>query len=110
LAVCAAQVYVFSTVDRDSFLEIERWRRKVEAECGPIVSVLVQNKVDLLDQAVVKSSEAEDLARRMGRRAWSRITGARKVYPGSHARVGGLFRSQAVPHVRQRQCAGERGL
>ncbi len=46
-----AAVYAFSTSDRASFLEIERWRDKVEAECGEICSVLVQNKIDLIDQA-----------------------------------------------------------
>ena len=34
-----AVVYVFSTTDRDSFLEIERWQTKVQEECGDIVSV-----------------------------------------------------------------------
>eukprot|EP01006_Ploeotia_vitrea_P039515 TRINITY_DN66355_c7_g8_i1.p2 TRINITY_DN66355_c7_g8~~TRINITY_DN66355_c7_g8_i1.p2 ORF type:complete len:267 (-),score=148.35 TRINITY_DN66355_c7_g8_i1:8-754(-) len=61
-----AVVYVFSTVDRDSFLAIDRWRQKVEEQCGSIISVLVQNKIDLLSQATVKSVEVEDLARRMG--------------------------------------------
>src|SRR3954468_23374733 len=61
-----AVVYVFSTTDRDSFLEIERWKSKVEAECGQICQVLVQNKIDLLDRAVVQSGEVEDLARRCG--------------------------------------------
>lgn len=62
-----AVVYAFSTTDRDSFLEVERWRTKVEAECGTgIVSVLVQNKVDLMDRAAMTNGEVEDLARRMG--------------------------------------------
>lgn len=61
-----AVVYVFSTTDRDSFMEIERWKGKVEAECGQICQVLVQNKIDLLDKAAVTSAEVEDLARRMG--------------------------------------------
>jgi Ras-related protein Rab-23 len=61
-----AVVYMFSTVDRASFLEVERWQQKVEAECGKIASVLVQNKIDLLDEASVKKVEVEDLASRMG--------------------------------------------
>lgn len=61
-----AVVYVFSTTDRESFLEIERWKGKVEAECGQICQVLVQNKIDLLEKATVTSQEVEDLARRMG--------------------------------------------
>lgn len=60
-----AVVYVFSTTDRDSFEEIENWKAKVEDECGNICSVLVQNKIDLLDQAEMSSTEVEDLARRI---------------------------------------------
>jgi len=37
---------VFSTVDRASFDAVEKWRRKIEAECGTgVVMCLVQNKV-----------------------------------------------------------------
>ena len=37
---------VFSTVDRASFEAVEKWKRKVEAECGKdVVMCLVQNKV-----------------------------------------------------------------
>lgn len=36
---------VFSTVDRASFESIEKWKRKIEAECGDVVMALVQNKV-----------------------------------------------------------------
>jgi Ras-related protein Rab-23 len=61
-----AVVYVFSTTDRESFLEVERWRGKVEAECGGIVSVLVQNKIDLLERAQVSPAEVEELSRRLG--------------------------------------------
>jgi len=60
-----AVVYVFSTTDKESFKEIERWQSKVEAECGSICQVLVQNKIDLLDRAQVTSQEVEDLARRL---------------------------------------------
>lgn len=61
-----AVVYVFSTTDRESFLEVERWKGKVEAECGSICQVLVQNKIDLLDKAQVQPAEVEDLSRKMG--------------------------------------------
>lgn len=60
-----AVIYVFSTIDRESFLAIEGWRDKVHAECKDIVSVLVQNKTDLIDQAAMTKQEVEDLARRM---------------------------------------------
>jgi hypothetical protein len=32
-------------VDRASFEGVEKWKRKVEEECGPMTMVLVQNKV-----------------------------------------------------------------
>ncbi|XP_031560244.1 ras-related protein Rab-23-like [Actinia tenebrosa] len=56
---------VFSTVDRDSFDSIETWKSKVEVECGNIPMVLVQNKIDLIDEAVVKPDEAESLAKKL---------------------------------------------
>jgi len=43
----------FSTTDRQSFEAIEIWKRKVENEVGEIPMVLVQNKIDLVDQAQV---------------------------------------------------------
>lgn len=45
---------VFSTTDRDSFQAIDSWKEKVEAEVGDIPTVLVQNKIDLLEETVVK--------------------------------------------------------
>lgn len=56
---------VFSTVDRDSFEAVEKWKSKVEEECGSIPMVLVQNKIDLIDQAVVKVEEADELAKKL---------------------------------------------
>lgn len=38
----------------------------MENECGEIPTVIVQNKVDLMDQAVVHPEEAEMLARHLG--------------------------------------------
>lgn len=61
-----AVVYVFSTTDKPSLEEIPKWQSRVKEECGDIVSVLVQNKIDLLDQAAVTSEEVEALAREMG--------------------------------------------
>ncbi|KAK3089671.1 hypothetical protein FSP39_005511 [Pinctada imbricata] len=60
-----ACVLAFSTVDRDSFEAIESWKKKVEDEVGEIGMVIVQNKIDLIDDAVVEPEEAEDLARRL---------------------------------------------
>nr|QZX57782.1 ras-related protein Rab23 [Locusta migratoria] len=61
-----ACVLAFSTTDRDSFEAAHSWKMKVEDECGEIPTVLVQNKIDLLDQSVVDPEEAELLARALG--------------------------------------------
>ncbi|XP_022107791.1 ras-related protein Rab-23-like isoform X2 [Acanthaster planci] len=60
-----AGVVVFSTVDKASFEAVEKWKRKVEEEVGCIPLVLVQNKIDLVDEAVVAPEEAEALAKRL---------------------------------------------
>uniref|UniRef100_A0A3B4ZZF6 Ras-related protein Rab-23 n=2 Tax=Pomacentridae TaxID=30863 RepID=A0A3B4ZZF6_9TELE len=60
-----ACVLVFSTTDRESFQAIDSWREKVEAEVGDIPTVLVQNKIDLLEETVIKNEEAEALAKRL---------------------------------------------
>lgn len=45
---------VFSTTDRESFEAISSWREKVVAEVGDLPTVLVQNKIDLLDDSCIK--------------------------------------------------------
>ncbi|KAL6101739.1 rab23 [Pungitius sinensis] len=60
-----ACVLVFSTTDRESFQAIDSWREKVEAEVGDIPTVLVQNKIDLLEDTVIKNEEAEASAKRL---------------------------------------------
>lgn len=61
-----ACVITFSTIDRDSFEAAHSWKMKVENECGEIPTVLVQNKIDLLDQSVVAPEEADLLSRALG--------------------------------------------
>ncbi|XP_017044279.1 ras-related protein Rab-23 [Drosophila ficusphila] len=58
-----ASVLVFSTTDRASFDAIKDWKRKVENECNEIPTVIVQNKIDLIEQAVVTADEVETLAK-----------------------------------------------
>lgn len=61
-----ACVIAFSTTDRDSFEAVETWRQKVEEEVGPdIPTCLIQNKIDLIDDAVMTQEEAEDLAKKL---------------------------------------------
>ena len=62
----AAAVFAFSTIDRDSFMNVAKWRQKVEAQCGTsIVMVMVQTKFDLMNEAAVSKEEAEGLAAKM---------------------------------------------
>ena len=56
-------VLAFSTTDVKSFDAVEKWKKKVEFECGPIPMVLVQNKCDLMDQCCVPSDCVERLAK-----------------------------------------------
>mmetsp|Transcript_594 Transcript_594/g.1067 ORF Transcript_594/g.1067 Transcript_594/m.1067 type:complete len:249 (+) Transcript_594:160-906(+) len=62
----SACVIAFSSTDRESFDAVPNWKRKVEAECGPIAMCLVQNKVDLIEQAKMTPQEAEGMARKVG--------------------------------------------
>lgn len=48
-----ACVLSFSTTDRCSFDAVKDWKKKVENECGEIPTILVQNKIDLMDNSVV---------------------------------------------------------
>lgn len=57
-----AAVLAFSTVDRDSFMNIAGWKMRVESVCGPITMVLCQTKFDLSHEAVITNEEAEQLA------------------------------------------------
>lgn len=63
-----ACVLAFSTVDRDSFNAIESWKKKVDDEVGDVCMVIVQNKIDLIDEEVVSEEEVEFLAKRLNMR------------------------------------------
>eukprot|EP01018_Ginkgo_biloba_P034062 Gb_06562 [translate_table: standard] len=60
-----AAVLCFSTTDRKSFESIKHWKKKIEEECGKISMVVVQNKVDLIDQAVITRHDF-----RLSHRTW----------------------------------------
>lgn len=60
-----ACVITFSTTDRASFEAVREWKRKVENECQEIPTVIVQNKIDLIDQSVVTADEVETLAQQL---------------------------------------------
>ncbi|KAL5261894.1 hypothetical protein ACHWQZ_G007559 [Mnemiopsis leidyi] len=58
-------VLAFSTTDRESFDAIPSWKDKVEDEVGEIVMALVQNKVDLIDEAKMSVEEVEEMAKKL---------------------------------------------
>ncbi|TPX65423.1 hypothetical protein SpCBS45565_g05205 [Spizellomyces sp. 'palustris'] len=58
-----AVVLAFSTDDRQSFETVKSWCSKIKTICSDVSMVLVQNKIDLIQQAAVSSQEAETLAR-----------------------------------------------
>uniref|UniRef100_A0A8C0TYU1 Ras-related protein Rab-23 n=1 Tax=Cyanistes caeruleus TaxID=156563 RepID=A0A8C0TYU1_CYACU len=49
----------------ESFKAIPTWKEKVVTEVGDIPTVLVQNKIDLLDDSCIKNEEAEALAKKL---------------------------------------------
>ena len=53
-------------MDRESFKQVGRWKRKVEEECGNIPMVLVMTKMDLLYKAAIDSFEVEKMSRNLG--------------------------------------------
>jgi Ras-related protein Rab-23 len=61
-----ACVIVFSTTDRASFVAVESWKEKVEREVQGLPILIVQNKVDQIESAVMTPKEAEDLSRKLG--------------------------------------------
>eukprot|EP01028_Stygiella_incarcerata_P009190 TRINITY_DN42_c0_g1_i1.p1 TRINITY_DN42_c0_g1~~TRINITY_DN42_c0_g1_i1.p1 ORF type:complete len:239 (+),score=58.39 TRINITY_DN42_c0_g1_i1:71-787(+) len=63
----SAAVVVFSTVDRKSFENVRSWFSKVGEECPESIPVvLVQNKIDRIEEAVFTPEEAENLAAELG--------------------------------------------
>lgn len=64
-------VICFSTVDRKSFEDVESWYEKLRQECGAkVLTVLVQNKTDLMAEAQISSDEVEGLARKLSLRLY----------------------------------------
>jgi Ras-related protein Rab-23 len=48
-----ACILAYSASDRASYHAIESWKNKVEHECGQIITFVVQNKIDLVDETQV---------------------------------------------------------
>ncbi|CDW80302.1 small rab-related gtpase [Stylonychia lemnae] len=61
----SACILAFSTTDRDSFDHVEKWKNAVEDECGDIPMIMVQTKIDLIDNAVMTEKEVNQLAKKL---------------------------------------------
>ncbi|KAL0248986.1 hypothetical protein GEMRC1_004220 [Eukaryota sp. GEM-RC1] len=59
-------IIVFATDNRGSFESIDEWVKKVQAHCDDVPTVLVQNKIDLVDKSVVSEDEAQRKAEELG--------------------------------------------
>lgn len=55
----------FSTTDRESFNSVTSWYKKIEYNCGQIPTILVQNKIDLLQHAFVNREEVNELSAKL---------------------------------------------
>ena len=63
----SACILAFATNNRESFEAVTKWRDAVHNECGEeITMVLIQTKLDLVDQAEVNENEVEELASSFG--------------------------------------------
>ena len=62
----SACILAFSTDDKKSFENVEKWKSKVENECGDLPMVLVQTKYDLKDNQAFSEEEVSDLQARVG--------------------------------------------
>lgn len=65
-----ACVITFSTTDRASLLSVPRWMGRIRDECGNIPMVLVQNKIDLIQETQINMSEVDSLSSRLGLRLY----------------------------------------
>lgn len=60
----SACILAYSTDDPKSFLNVLKWKQKVDAEWGDIPMALVQTKIDLKDNQEYTDEETEELAKK----------------------------------------------
>ena len=100
-----ACIVAFSTTDRESFEVVQKWIDKVEEECGTIPMVLVQNKIDLIDRAVMTTEEADALASKVRLELHRTSVGAREP----QGRRGVFLLGRGAVEARRPGDAGESG-
>ena len=92
-----ACVLAFSTTDRDSFEAIEEWNAKVLRECDEnICRVLIQNKIDLLQDRQMEEQEAEQLATKLNVKFY-------RMSVKNNFNVDNVFTHLAVQYMKQKQ-------
>lgn len=60
---CFGVLYVFDITDRKSFEDLPKWHRTVQDTYPAKISLVVGNKVDMLNKRTVKGGEAENYAK-----------------------------------------------
>lgn len=93
-----AVILAFSTNDRGSFEMVKGWRTKLLGvlQLANVTTVLVQNKIDLMDEAQVQPHEAEQLARELQVRFY-------RVSVKDNVQIGELFQYLATQFVKRRR-------
>jgi len=94
-----AAIVAFSTTDRASFLEVPTWIKSVRDECGRIPIVIVQTKIDLLDQAAVTPAEISSLGVNQNLRIF-------QVCSKDDLHVNEVFEQLCIEYVRRRRLLG----
>jgi len=61
-----ACLIVFAINDKDSFIQVKSWHKKMKNECGDIPTALVMSKIDLKQEQKISDEEAEKLAKELG--------------------------------------------
>ena len=60
-----ACLIVFAINDKESFIQVKSWHKKMTNECGDIPTALVMSKIDLKAQRKISDEEAEKLAKEL---------------------------------------------
>ncbi len=59
-------LFVYDVTQRDSFKEIDQWKKEVDASLLEYEALLIANKIDLVDDQSVTREEGEHLGEKMG--------------------------------------------
>jgi len=85
---------VFSITDKASFENVKKWYDKVNAECGKIPTLLLMNKMDLINESVVDEKMANNLAKEIGIKLF-------KVSVKDNLNINEVFEELAIQFFKQ---------